>query len=53
MPITSITPRDVEGFLNSRMKLGLASKTVIIDLKTINIAFRRAENYDVIPMAKC
>ncbi len=48
-PITSVTPRDVEGFLNSRLKLGLASKTVIIDLKTINIAFRRAENYNIIP----
>ena len=48
-PITAVTPRDVEAFLNSRLKLGLAPKTAILDLKTINIAFRRAENYNIIP----
>lgn len=47
-PITSVTPRDVEGFLNSRLKAGVAPKTAIVDLKTINIAFRRAENYGII-----
>lgn len=47
-PITSITPSDAEGFLNSRLKAGVAPKTAIVDLKTINIAFRRAENYGVI-----
>ncbi len=47
-PITSVTPRDAEGFLNSRLKTGVAPKTAIVDLKTINIAFRRAENYGII-----
>ena len=47
-PITTITPRDAEGFMNSRLKAGFAPKTAIVDLKTINIAFRRAENYGVI-----
>ena len=47
-PVTSITPRDAEGFLNSRMRAGMAPKTAIVDLKTINIAFRRAENYGII-----
>ncbi|HEV2436933.1 MAG TPA: tyrosine-type recombinase/integrase [Verrucomicrobiae bacterium] len=44
-PITSITPRDVELFLNSRMDAGVAPKTAIVDLKTINIAFRRADKF--------
>jgi integrase len=38
----------VEGFLNSRLKAGVAPKTAIVDLKTINVAFRRAENYGII-----
>ena len=44
-PITSITPRDVELFLNSRLEAGVAPKTAIVDLKTINIAFRRADKF--------
>jgi len=48
-PITAVTPHDVEAFLTSRLKAGVAPKTAIVDLKTINIAFRRAENYNVIP----
>lgn len=47
-PITSVTPKDIEGFLNSRLKAKVAPKTAIVDLKTINIAFRRAENYGII-----
>ena len=47
-PITAITPRDVEAFLNSRLKVGVAPQTAIIDLKTLNSAFRRAENYGII-----
>jgi integrase len=44
-PITSITPRDVEKFLNSRLDAGVAPKTAIVDLKTINVAFRQADKY--------
>ncbi len=47
-PITAVTPKDAEGFLNSRLKAGVAPKTAIVDLKTLNIAFRRAENYGII-----
>lgn len=47
-PITSVTPKDAEGFMNSRLRDGVAPKTAIVDLKTINIAFRRAEKYDII-----
>ena len=47
-PITTITPKDIEGFLNSRIKAGMAPKTAIVDLRTINVAFRRAENYGII-----
>ena len=43
--VTSVTPRDVEGFLKSRFKSGVAPKTAIVDLKIIKIAFRRAETY--------
>lgn len=47
-PINMITPHDVEAFLNARLKSGLAPKTVIVDLKILNTAFRRAENYGTI-----
>ena len=47
-PVTAVTPRDVEGFLTARLKAGVAPKTAIVDLKTINVAFRRAENYGTI-----
>lgn len=48
LPITTVTSREAEGFLNSRLKAGAAPKTAIVDLKIINIAFRRAEAYGVI-----
>ncbi len=47
-PVTAVTPRDAEGFLTGRLKAGVAPKTAIVDLKTINIAFRRAATYDII-----
>jgi integrase len=47
-PITGIAPSHIEGFLNSRRKEGVAPKTAIVDIKTLNIAFRRAERYGVI-----
>lgn len=47
-PISSVTPKDVEGFLNARLKAGVAPKTAIVDLKTISVAFKRAENYGII-----
>jgi integrase len=47
-PITSITPEHIEKFLNSRMAAEVAPKTAIIDLKTLSIAFRRAEVFGTI-----
>lgn len=47
-PITTITPHDIEDFLNRRLKEGAAPKTAIVDLKTLNTAFRRAEAYGTI-----
>jgi integrase len=47
-PVTSVTPKDVEDFLTSRLNGGVAPKTAIVDLKTLNTAFRRAEDYGTI-----
>lgn len=47
-PVTSVTPQDVEKFLNARLKSGIAPKTAIVDLKIIKIAFSRAESYGTI-----
>ena len=47
-PVTALTPHDIEMFLNRRLDAGFAPQTAIIDLKTLNSAFRRAENYGVI-----
>ena len=47
-PITAVTPKDVEDFLTTRLNSGVAPKTAIVDLKTLNTAFRRAEAYGTI-----
>jgi integrase len=47
-PLTTVTPRHVEEFINARLKEGAAPKTVIVDQKTLNTAFRRAEAYGTI-----
>jgi integrase len=47
-PVTTISSRDIEEFLNSRLEGGVAPKTAIVDMKTLNTAFRRAEAYGVI-----
>ena len=44
-PISSITSRDVEAFLNSRIAAKVAPKTAILDLKIINIAFHKADKF--------
>lgn len=46
--ITSVVPKDVEDFLTARLKSGVAPKTAIVDLKTLNTAFRRAEAFGTI-----
>lgn len=47
-PVTSVTPAEVEGFLNWRLNSGSAPKTAIVDVKTLKGAFRRAELYGII-----
>jgi integrase len=47
-PISGVTPKDIELFLNRRLESKVAPKTAIVDLKTINTAFRRAEAYGII-----
>ncbi len=47
-PITSITPQNIEDFVNKRLKDGSAPKTANVDLKTLKTAFRRAEAYGII-----
>jgi integrase len=47
-PVTALTPHDIETFLNRRLKTGVAPQTAIIDLKSLNTAFRRAEAYGII-----
>jgi integrase len=47
-PVSSITPKEIEEFLTWRLKSGAAPKTAIVDLKTLNTAFRRAEAYGII-----
>ena len=47
-PVTSVTPKDIEDFLTWRLDSGVASKTAVVDLKTLNTAFRRAEAYGMI-----
>ena len=48
LPVNSVTPKDVERFLNCRLRSGVASKTAAVDLKTLNTAFRRAEAFGII-----
>jgi integrase len=47
-PVTAVTPKDVEDFLTVRLESGVAPKTAIVDLKTLNTAFRRAEAFGTI-----
>ena len=47
-PVTTVSAKDVEGFLTSRLEGGAAPKTAIVDMKTLNTAFRRAETYGII-----
>ena len=46
--VSSVTPKDIEDFLTARLNSGVAPKTAIVDLKTLNTAFRRAEAFGTI-----
>jgi integrase len=47
-PLRSLTPRHIELFLNRRLDSGVAPKTAIIDVKSLSVAFHRAERYGYI-----
>ena len=47
-PVSSVGPKDVEDFLTWRLNSGAAPKTAIVDLKTLNTAFRRVEAFGTI-----
>ena len=47
-PITSITSSHIEDFLNARLEEKVAPKTAVVDIKTLNDAFHRADRYSVI-----
>ena len=47
-PMTAITSAHIEGFLSWRLKQNVAPNTASVDIKTLSIAFHRAERYGVI-----
>lgn len=47
-PITSVTPRHIQNFLTARLRAGKSSKTVNVDIKTLNAAFNRARRQGII-----
>jgi integrase len=47
-PITGVTSAHLDAFLTERLKAGIAPKTAIVDMKTLQSAFRRAEMYGMI-----
>lgn len=47
-PVTSISSSHIESFLNARLSEKVAPKTAAVDIKTLNVAFHRAEKYSVI-----
>ena len=49
VPLTAISPLDIEKFMNGRLGARMAPKTVMVDVKTLSTAFKREEAYGVIP----
>jgi integrase len=47
-PLSSVMTRDVQGFLDARLKAGCSTKTVSVDAKTLNNAFNRARRQGLI-----
>jgi len=48
-PLTALSSRDVEGFLNARTKEGLAPRTLLLDAKIIRTALNAARRQGIIP----
>ena len=47
-PISAITAADIQSFINLRVGAGLATKTVVVDVKSLNNAFNRARRQGLI-----
>jgi integrase len=47
-PLSGVAPRDIQGFLNARIKAGCAPKTVVVDAKTLGTAFNRAKREGIL-----
>lgn len=50
IPLDAITTQDIQGFVNARIKTGLAAKTIRVDTKCIAAAFNRAFNRGLLLM---
>jgi integrase len=48
-PLTALTARDVDRFLNERMKAGVAPRTAILDVKIVRTALNAARRKGLIP----
>jgi integrase len=48
-PLTALTSRDVQGFVNARMKANLAPRTLLLDVKIIRTALNAARRQGIIP----
>ncbi len=48
-PITALTARDVDAFLNARLKDGMAPRTAVLDVKIIRTALNAARRQGLIP----
>jgi len=48
-PLTALTAREVDRFLNERMKAGVAPRTAILDVKIIRTALNAARRKGLIP----
>ncbi len=48
-PLTALTARDVDAFLNARLKAGLAPRTAVLDVKIIRTALNDARRKGLIP----
>ena len=46
--ISAITSADIQSFINLRVGAGLATKTVVVDVKSLNNAFNRARRQGLI-----
>jgi integrase len=47
-PLTALVSRDIESFLNARLELGMASRTVILDVKVIRTALNAARRQGLV-----